>query len=251
MPRRKKTNRRKRKVQRGGNIPDNHYNIMQNSTDLRSPNTTESALLPNKSKKGGREKAIKNIKKITSKVSAFTSSLGFEGMLLYCTFITAIVMFIVAIITPNEKPSKKDFPALLMTYCILLLCSFLTFGIYGRKIMKNAGQNSIYTFFKIVLPVLSAVASLSYIIFLNAKWKLQLAHVIKYMPEMSSFNILIACISFIQVYKIIEYFRKKSNIVGDFNVGIFNIATFGLLFFTSFGLTTVIFTKIQAYITDG
>ena len=243
MPRKRKTSRRKRKIQRGGSL---------NSSEIgHSIENNQPSMIPTKSKTGGRDKAIKNIKKLTSKTSQFVSSLGFDGMLLYCTFTTAVIMFLISIIAGDEKPTKKSFPTLLISYSILLLCSVLCFGIYGRKIMKNAGQNAIFTFFKIAIPALSAIASLSYIIFLNAKWKVQLAHVTNYMPEMNSFNILIACISIMQVYKVIEYFRTKSKITGDFSIGSFNTAVFALLFLTSFGLTTVIFTKIQAYITDG
>lgn len=238
MPRRKKSRIRK---QRGGGGPD--YD------SIKPPPRTYAEAIPPKSNGGLKENknksGLKNLKNIYEKGKNILKGFTFKDMLLWVLLFVAIVIYSISI---TKGSSNKEDHMLVITYSILLVCS-LFIGIsyyFSKKGSSNDVKGSFENVLKTMIPLLSSISGLIYIIMTYSKNLKIISNIGKYVEELSIFNNFIACMSFLQVGRLIIYF-KKLGLPGNF---IFDYIIFFICFIIQISLTIIISNKLESYRTD-
>jgi hypothetical protein len=237
MPRRKKSRRRK---QKGGSDPKLHdYRDTGGSGESKGGLNEPLINKPQSSSK------TKNLKNIYEKGKNILKGFTFKDMLLWVLLFVAIVIYSISI---TKGSSNKEDHMLVITYSILLVCS-LFIGIsyyFSKKGSSNDVKGSFENALKTMIPLLSSISGLIYIIMTYSKNLKIISNIGKYVEELSIFNNFIACMSFLQVGRLIIYF-KKLGLPGNF---IFDYIIFFICFIIQISLTIIISNKLESYRTD-
>jgi len=245
MPRRKKSRRRKR-IQRGGNLTEGEPGY-DSKGGLKEPliNTPQSSSKTNK------------LKNIYEKGKKYLPKFTFEDMSLWVLFVVALVTYSISI---AKSPSDKEENLMLViTYSILLACT-LFIGIYhylSKKGKDSDVTSSIMGIFKTTIPLLSSIAGLIYIIVTYSNNLKTISDIGKHVEELSIFNNFIAVMSFLQVSRLINYFKRMGGQkdswqkLMDSSLNMFDYVIFTLCFIIQMALTIILSNKLESYRTDG
>jgi hypothetical protein len=255
MPR-KKSRRRK---QRGGGGPDDYSTKPQQRTyvDTIHPKKKRifAKVVPSNSKGGLKEPLLgesvskkpkyssKNLKNIYEKGKNILQGFNFKDMLLWAVWFVAIVIYSISI----TKSSGSDL--ILWTYGILLGCTlFIGFAHYLSKKNKDSDvMSASWGILKSMIPLLSSIFGLAFI-FLNYSSNLKTISIIgKYVEELSIFNNIIAFSSFLQVSRLISYFKSMGS---KQTQNLFDYVIFTICFIIQMTLTIIIFNKLESYATN-
>lgn len=245
MPRKKKSRRRK---QRGGNLTSVEPGRQSNggSKDQLlgdTSNSLNSKVIPNSNVSS----RTKNLKKIYEKGKNILQGFTFKDMFLWVLFVVALVIYSISI--TNGSPDKENH-MLVITYSILLVCS-LFIGIsyyFSKKGGSDDVNGSINNIFKTMIPLLSSISGLIYIIMTYSSNLETISSIGKHVEELSTFNNFIAVMSFFQVSRLIIYFKRMGTKQAQ---NMFDYVIFTICFITQIALTVMISNKLESYRTDG
>tara|TARA_B110000211_G_scaffold130065_1_gene149401 strand:+ start:327 stop:1067 length:741 start_codon:yes stop_codon:yes gene_type:complete len=239
---------RRRRKQRGGGGPND------DSTKPLLPQRTYANVVPSKSTGGLKEPLInknksssKNLKNIYEKSKNILQGFTFKDMFLWVLIVVAIVIYSISI--TNGSPDKENH-MLVITYSILLVCS-LFIGIsyyFSKKGGSDDVTGSINNIFKTMIPLLSSISGLIYIIMTYSSNLETISSIGKHVEELSTFNNFIAVMSFFQVSRLIIYFKRMGTKQAQ---NMFDYVIFTICFITQIALTVMISNKLESYRTDG
>ena len=265
MPR-KKSKRKKRK-QRGGGGPDDYSIKPQQRTYVDAIPSKKKRIIaklvpvPSNSKGGLKEPLLgesvglkkpllkkkqsssNNLKNIYEKGKNILQGFTFKDMLLWAVWFVAIVIYSISI----TKSSGSDL--ILWTYGFLLGCTlFISFAQYLSKKNKDSDvMSASWGILKTMIPLLSSIFGLSFIFF-NYSSNLKTISIIgKYVEELSIFNNIIAFSSFLQVSRLISYFKSMGS---KQTHNLFDYVIFVFCFIIQITITSIIFNKLESYATN-
>jgi len=261
MPRKKSRKRKKRK-QRGGGGPDDYSTKPPQRTYVDAKPFKKKRIyaevVPHESNGGLKEPLLgksvskkpkyssKNLKNIYEKGKNILKGFTFKDMLLWVLLCVAIVIYSISI---TKGSSNKEDHMLVITYSILLVCTlFIGISYYLSK--KGGGDDvssSIMNIFKTMIPLLSSIAGLLYIIITYSNNLKIISNIGKYVEELSVFNNFIACMSFLQVGRLILYFKRMGS---QQTQNMLDYIIFFICFIIQISLTIIISNKLEYYRTD-
>jgi len=247
MPRKRKKTRRRR-TQRGG-AGDDLIQPLKKNPIYKNVETNSNIISNNLEKSKTSSRKLKNM--LTGFVKKFT----FKDMFLWVLLIVALIIYTISITTTSKDnggcSKGMENYMLVITYSVLLTCT-LFIGISYYLSRKSGGEDvtsSIINIFKTMIPLLSSVSGLIYIIITYSNNLKTISNIGKHVEELSTFNNFIAVMSFLQVYRLIIYFKE----IGTERYGqeIFDYVIFTLCFIIQIAFTIMISNKLESYKTDG
>jgi len=246
MPKGKKSRRRRK--QRGGNLTSVELGRQSNG-GLKEPllgDTSNPLNSKANSKVSSKTNKLKNI------VKGFAAKFTFKDMFLWVLFVTALIIYSISI---TKGSIDKEDPMLVITYSILLACTlFIGISYYlSKKVGEDDVTSSIMGIFKTMIPLLSSISGLIYIIITYSNNLKIIANIGKHVEELNIFNNFIAVMSFLQVSRLIIYFKRMGSKQKMMNSGlnIFDYVIFTLCFIIQISFTIIISNKLESYRTDG
>ena len=239
MPRRKKSRRRK---QKGGSDPKLHdYRDTGGSGESKGGLNEPLINKPLSSSK------TKNLKNIYEKGKNILQGFTFKDMFLWALLFVAIVIYSISI--TNGTSGKEDH-MLVITYSILLACTlFIGISYYLSKKGRDSDvAGSIMGIFKTMIPLLSSISGLIFIIVTYSSNLKTISNIGKHVEELSIFNNFIAVMSFLQVSRLISYFKRMGT---KQTQNLLDYVIFALSFIVQITLTIILSNKLESYRTDG
>ena len=248
MPRKKS----RRRIQRGGSDPG-----WRDARDGRGAGSgvEQAKVVPSNAKP--KKKFRDGLKNIFQKSNNLFKKFTFKDMFLWVLFVVALIIYGWSI--TRGSIDKEDDYMIVITYSILLTCT-LFIGISYYLSNKGGGEDvnsSIMNIFKTMIPLLSSISGLIYIIITYSTNIKTITNIGEHINELPLFNNFIAVMSFSQVSRLIIYFKRMGEQKGrleklkDLGLNIFDYVIFTLCFIIQIALTSIISNKLESYRTDG
>jgi len=241
MPRKGRKKSRRRRIQMGGD-PIGGESKGGESKESKG-GLKEPLINPPQSKVSSKTNKLKNM------VKGFATKFTFKDMFLWVLFVVALVIYSISI---TKGSSDKEDHMLVITYSILLACTlFIGISYYLSKKGKDGDVTSaVMGIFKTMIPLLSSISGLIFIIVTYSSNLKTISNIGKHVEELSIFNNFIAVMSFLQVSRLINYFKRMGS-QQNTSHNMFDYVIFTICFIIQIAFTIIISNKLESYRTDG